>query len=311
MAGRTEAFALRNLVVGVDGTDAAANALVWAADTVGACGTIHAVTAVSPATELVVDAALADSVAYRQLLERELREHWVGQACDRVGTLTTVAVEGTAADALMAHADEHDADAIVIGTHVGPRGLPKVTGSTIRHLLADLRRPMILVPPSRRAGLDGDGAVIVGIGYGDATGAAVDWAARVAAERGLALGLVRATDDAPVFRVDRMLEVFAYFVDPTKRAEWTLEDLEDMAARAQSATNREIVVGVAAVDGPPANELVEISTTASLLVIGLRPPTVPISRHVTQPLRYALTHARCPVAVVPIDRSSSADVHRG
>lgn len=306
MADLTDSFSLRNLVVGVDGTDVASNALAWAADTVGPDGTLHVVTAVSPATELVVDAALSDSVAYRRLLERELRDRWVSLVSERVAVMTANAVEGTAAQALAAHAADHDADAIVIGTHVGKRGLPKVTGSTIRHLLADLRHPLILVPPDRGGGLGGGGPIIVGVGYGDATDAAADWAARVAEARDVPLGLVRATGGRPIFRVDRVLDTFAYFVDPATRDEWTEEDLVEKAERAQAATDREIVVDVAAVGGRPATQLVEVSATASLLVIGLRRPALPITKHVTQPLRYALTHARCPVAVVPMQPTADA-----
>ena len=63
-----------------------------------------------------------------------------------------------------------------------------------------------------------NGVVIVGIGHGPATDAAVHWAAHLADDRDLPVGLVRATGEGPVFQVDGLLSLLAYYIDPRKRA---------------------------------------------------------------------------------------------
>ena len=78
------------------------------------------------------------------------------------------------------------------------------------------------------------------------------------------------------------------------------EDLAELAAVAQRESAEDIVVATTAAAGLPATTLVAESAAASLLVIGHRPSKLLGGHHITQPLRYALTHARCPVVVVPV-----------
>ena len=297
---------MRNLVVGVDGALSSLRALEWAATTVGSGGRIHTVAAVSPPTELAVIPPPNGRRTYLQLLQRQLETVWTDEIRDRVGTLTAIATEGSAADALAAAAAEYRADAIVVGAHVPPRTMPKTLGTTTRHLLRTLDCPLIVVPHGFSGGLEGDGPVIVGIGHGEATDAAVHWAARLADERDLSVGLVRATGEGPVFHIDGMLSLLAYYIDPRKRAEWTSEDLTDFAEQVQAMTAHELAVGVSAPPGLPAVRLVDASTAASLLVIGRHRSIITGHQHSTEPLRHALTHARCPVAVIPADSESES-----
>lgn len=290
---------MRNLVVGVDGALSSMHALEWAATTVGPHGTVHAVSAVSPATELAVVPPPRGRPTYLQLLQRELETVWTDNARRRVGIFTAVAMDGSAADALAAVATDCDADAIVVGAHVPMRTMPKTIGTTTRHLLRELDCPLIVVPRGFSGELGGDGPLIVGIGHGEATDAAVHWAARLADERNLSVGLVRATGEGPVFQVDGMLSLLAYYIDPRKRAEWTSEDLADFAEQVQAMTAHELAIGVSAPAGLPAVRLVDASTAASLLVIGHHRSIVTGHQHATEPLRHALTHARCPIAVIP------------
>ena len=297
---------MRNLVVGVDGAASSLRALDWAAATVGPGGLVHVVAAVSPATELAVVPAPTGRQTYLQLLQHELETKWTGHIRDRVGTMTAVAMDGSADAALTAIAAERGADAIVVGAHVPPRATPKTIGTTTRHLLKTLEFPLIVVPQGFSGGLDGDGPVIVGIGHGDATDAAVRWAAHLADERDLAVGLVRATGEGPVFQVDGLLSLLAYYIDPSKRAEWTREDLADFADDVQAMTAHELPVGTSAPPGLPAVRLVDASADASLLVIGRHRSMITGHPHATQPLRHALTHARCPVAVIPAGTESES-----
>jgi nucleotide-binding universal stress UspA family protein len=291
---------MHNVVVGLDGGVASNRALEWAARAVGPHGTVHAVTAVSPVTELVVDAALADSVAFRRRLQIELETEWIEPVRHRVHTITAETTEGSAVEALRSAAVEHGADAIVVGAHVPAHLSPPTIGSTARHLLRDLPCALVVVPHEWRHDRGGRDPIIVGVGHGDATDEAVRWAARLAECHGLGLGLVRATGEGPVFSVDGFLDLVAYYIDPSQREVWTQEDLVRLAHEAQAATDSAISVGVAAVPGLPATNLVEAGIGASLLVIGQHRSLVTGTRHATQPLRYALAHAPCPVAVIPV-----------
>ena len=289
---------MRNLVVGIDGSAASHVALEWAARAVGDRGRIHAVTATDPEPHIVLDPLPTDDVEYRIVLERELARTWIEPARRRVGTVTAEVADGEAPEALARIAAARDSDAIVVGSHVTATGVPRLVGRTIRHLLADLRGPLVVVPTSLDAAVE-DGPIIVGIGHSEATEASVRWAAGEAAQSQRALGLVRATREGPVFQVDGMLELIAYYIDPAKREQWVAEDLAELAALAQDASVDEIAVATTAVAGLPATTLVAQSEAASLLVIGHNPSKLLGRQHVTQPLRHALTHARCPVVVVP------------
>ncbi len=291
---------MRSIVVGVDGTTSSTRALEWAARAVGPDGAIHAVTAVSPVTELVIDAMLGDSVEYRRMLQHELESVWVAPVRDLVGTLTARADEGWAPDAITAEYHRRDADAIVVGAHVPPRHLPKTIGATIRQLLKTLPCPLIVIPHRWRRGLSEHDPVIVGVGHGDATDEAVRWAATFADTYDLGLGLIRATSEGPIFQVDGFLDVVSYYIDPAQRHVWTQEDLARLAIAAQEATEKSLDIATTAVPGLPATRLTEATTTASMLVIGQHRTPVTGTRHATQPLRYALAHARCPVAVIPV-----------
>ncbi len=292
---------MRNLVVGVNGAPSSQLALEWAAAAVGPQGRIHAVSAVSPPTELATVPPPRGRVTYLHLLQRQLETVWTDSIRDSVASVTATAVAGTAAEALTIAAVEWRADAIVVGAHVPLRAMPKTVGSTTRRLMKSAACPLIVVPDEAAAGLEGDGPIIVGIGHGAATDAAVRWAAQLADERDIGVGLVRATGEGPVFQVDGLLSLLAFYIDPTKRAEWTREDLDEFATEVQAMTQHELPIGVSAPAGLPAVRLVEASANASLLVIGHHRSAVTGHSHATQPLRHALTHARCPIAVIPAD----------
>lgn len=291
---------MHNVVVGLDGGVASNRALEWAARGVGPHGTIHAVAAVSPVIELVVEAALADSVEFRRHVQKALETEWTEPVRGRVHTLTAETREGTPADVLRSAAIDHGADAIVVGAHVPGHLAPPTIGSTVRRLLKNLPCPLLVVPHEWRHDRGGRDPIIVGVGHGDATDEAVRWAARLAECNGLGLGLVRATGEGPVFSVDGFLDLVAYYIDPSQREVWTQEDLVRLAHEAQTTTESAISVGVAAVPGLPATNLVQAGLGASLLVIGQHLSPVTGTRHAPQPLRYALAHAPCPVAVIPV-----------
>jgi nucleotide-binding universal stress UspA family protein len=294
---------MRHLVVGLDGTEAARVALDWAADTVAPDGRIHAIVAIDPALGFFVDVVTGDRMTYLQVLDRDLASEWTKDARARVTELTADLVETSAPAALTAAAAEFGADAIVVGAHVTHGGVPKRIGATTRHLLRKLVVPLVVAPAGATRGLgeggDDNGPLVIGVGHGDATEAAVRWAADLADRRDLGVVLVRATGDGPVFQTDGLLDLISYELHPKRRAEWAERDLVRLAEQVQELSEHDLTIDAGAVPGLAATRLAEASEVASLLVIGQHRSTFTLGRHAAQPLRHLLTHARCPIAVVP------------
>ncbi len=292
---------MRNLVIGIDGSPGARRALEWAVGTVGLRGSVHAVAAVTPETELPSEPILAGRADYRNRLAQRLEGEWLAPARGRVASLTSSIAEDHAGVALRRAVDEHGADAIVVGAHEPTGVMPRTIGSTVRRLLIDLSCPLIVVPDSPTEGLGGNLPLIVGVGHGEGTQAAIRWAADLAGDRSLPIGLVRATGEAPVFSLEGLLQVLAFYIDPAKRAEWTQEDLDAFADEIEVMSDGAVDVETSVRSGVPAHQLVDASRKAGLLIIGQHRSVVDDEPRATRALRYALTHARCPVAVIPID----------
>ncbi len=294
---------MKRLVVGVDGSEAAQAALHWAADTVGPDGVIHAIVAVDPALEFLVDVVTGDTMTYLQRRHHDLASTWTRDATPRVRELTADLVEQPAADALTAAAAEFEADAIVIGAHAANLIGAKRIGGTTRHLLRKLPLPLVLVPVETTRWLDGGAdrtdSLVVGVGHGDATESAVRWATELADRRDLGIVLVRATGDGPVFQTDGVLDLLSYELHPRRREERSTADLVRAAELVQELSDHELRIEATAMPGFAASSLGDLSDQAALLVIGQHRSRMTLGRHTPQPLRHLLTHARCPIAVVP------------
>ena len=288
---------MRNVVVGVDGSESSLGALDWAAETVGAAGRVHAVVGLNPWTRYVVDAVSGREVPYKEVLERDLVANWSAGVGPRVGDLSTTVSVSTAAKALDDIATADRADAIVVGTHSSMRGMPPRIGRTINHLIRITDHPVVVVPGRPPVGLD-DGAVVVGVGRGDGTRAAVRWAAHLARERGLTVELLHATGDAPVFQADGVLDLVRYEFGRHDPDEWEAGTIGHFAELLQTLTGPEFDVVVSTPPGLAALRLDEASERSALLVLGRHRSALDRGHHTAQPLRHALTHARCPVAVI-------------
>ena len=68
---------LRDVVIGLDGSDQSRTAFAWAVSALGPEGRIHAVHVMLPVEELMFGAAQADSVAMLHRREIELSERWL------------------------------------------------------------------------------------------------------------------------------------------------------------------------------------------------------------------------------------------
>ena len=289
---------MRNVIVGVDGTDASLAALAWAAETVGRTGRIHAVVSLNPWTEYLVDAVTGDPVGYRDIVESALIEQWTREAGFAVRELTTSVSWAPVGPALDHAASADHADAIVIGVHHGIAGLVKRIGHSTKRLLQSTRHAVVVVPASTSVALDG-GNVVVGVGHGDATRSAVRWAAHLARTRDIKIELLHAMGDAPVFQADGLLDLARYEVGHTDRRTWEVGQVEHFAELMQTLSGPELDLAISTPPGLAALRLDDASERSALLVIGRHRSRLDGGHHIAQPLRHALTHARCPVAVIP------------
>lgn len=295
---------MRNVIVGVDGTAVSLGALAWAAETVGTHGRVHAVVAVNPWTEYLVDVVTGDPVAYRDVIESALVEQWTRDASTVVGELVTSVSTASMPSALDRAAQADGAEAIVIGAHQGVgalSGVVKRIGHSTNQLLRRSDHPVIVVPhASDRAPLPLDhGHVVVGVGHGDATRSAVRWAAHLARQRDITIELLHSTGDAPVFQADGVLDLVRYEAGRGDQAIWEVGHVEHFAELMQTLSGDDLDIVISTPPGLAALRLDEASERSSLLVIGRHRSRLDGGRHTAQPLRHALTHARCPVAVIP------------
>jgi len=291
---------VRNLIVGVDGTNASLDALAWAARTVGTAGRLHAVVSVNPWTEMFTDLVTGDPVGYGEVVESALVEQWTSDAGFAVGELVTSLSWAAMPKALDEAARSDGADAIVIGAHSGVRGIGGVVkriGHSTSRLMRRTRHPVIVVPADVSVGLE-DGTVVVGIGHGDATRSAVRWAAHLARTRSVKIELLHALGDAPAFQADGPLDFARYELGAVDQASWEAGRVGHFAELMQTLSGSVLDMSVSTPPGLAALRLDDASEAAALLVLGRHRSKIDRGHHTAQPLRHVLTHARCPVAVI-------------
>jgi nucleotide-binding universal stress UspA family protein len=303
------------IVVGVDGSEDARAALVWAAHLVPTGdGELHVVHVVAPSVPLheaqtrridavdAVDAApsgIATGVADRV-------NGWIEAAGLSGPTIRVHLVVGGRARALADIAEEIGGHIIVVGAHGHSRRRPKMVGGVIHTLLHDSDLPVAVVRAGETPQLAPGNAVVVGVGSGSATSAALAWAVSFAAARGLRLTLVHGAtyQPRPVFNVEhamkKALEKAAYLIDPEQLREWADDDLRKLAddIRTQSDTGP-VEIRTEALLGRPGPALVAASADAAMLVVGKHFDSVVTGYFTTLTLHHVLTHATCPVVVVP------------
>ncbi len=144
---------LKRIVVGVDGSPAAAAALRWAADMVGDDGEIVAVH--GTATALIAQAAASaatglgvfpDLEGPREEAQRQLEGPWREPVRDAGVAYRAVALHADPVDALLGTARQEDADVIAVG-HQGPTGfLQRLFRGVFEGLIDEARRPVVVVP---------------------------------------------------------------------------------------------------------------------------------------------------------------------
>jgi nucleotide-binding universal stress UspA family protein len=279
---------VRSTVVGMDGSAASRAALEWVCRSAATDDVVHAV-------HVHAGGAAAATAA----VQRDL-DAWVEASATGETVVRKVATVGECADELLRVVDDVDAQLLAVGRHSGL--LPHRPGRTTLQLLEHTRCAIAIVGDEAHAAPSN--TVVAGVGHGPATRSALRWAAEYAEAHGTALKLIRAMPNRPVFRSDGLLDVIAWYVDRDMATGWALDDLESAANSVERSTDADLSVSWSASPGSPARVLTEEGASASLLVVGLHQdadaPVGHADHDVPHWLHHAITHAPCPVVVVPL-----------
>lgn len=290
------------VLVGVDGSAAAGDALRWASrlallldDDVTA---VHGVGLLEHVgDDLVLSHPRLDSL-------REVVKHEWCRPLARAGVAHRVeVVERPAVDALLAAATERPTDLVVVGTRGLGLAADHALGSTALQLLRRADVPVLVVPDRP----DGHGPAVevrrMTVGF-DASEDAVDalhWAADLARRAGATCEVAIAVEDSPVFPLGHATAGTSALQEATPdrlraRAEEACGSLRDQGVAYRVTVRR----------GTPAQALVAIAADggADLLVVGTSgegPAGDPLVGNVS---RVVARDAGRPVVVVPASPSS-------
>ena len=140
---------LKRIVVGVDGSDGAARALRWAAQFAREDkAEVIAVFARLPVVDALPGFPTLPPPMWRDDLARELEDRWCAPLRDAGVPFRPRVEDAPVASALMAVADEEDADLIVLGAHGHGRFADRVLGGSVSYALSHrAHQPVVTIPP--------------------------------------------------------------------------------------------------------------------------------------------------------------------
>ncbi|MFD5254087.1 universal stress protein [Streptomyces bobili] len=284
------------ITAGVDGTEESLAALAWAARE-----------AVRRDLALrVVHAWRFQRDAAAEVADREAQEEWVRaavrEAVDDVSgrhpglRVTNDVLEGDPADTLVAAAAE--AELLVLGSRGHGAVVGFLLGSVGQQVIAEARRPVVLVRAGDRASAEVAGhEVVVGQhGSPEDSGPTLRFAFETAATRGASLRAVRAWTLPPVF---------SYSPASLKLLDDAggLEPYEKKALADALTPWRERFPDVPVVEhveiGSAGQVLLSVSGRAQLVVVGRRARRTAVGARIGSVAHGVLHHADCPVAVIP------------
>ncbi len=292
---------IETAVVGVDGRSGSQHAVEWAAGLAARHATLHLTHALSPTLELAAAAVQLDSGGMVARRRREMEGWAAGLSGDDVNLVLHV-LEDEPAPALRSVASEVEAQMIVVGAHHQTKLGPRRVGSTIALLVDQLRTPVAIVP--EHTDLVPSGSVVVGVSDSTEVTDGMRWAVGFASTHGLALSLVRVVPTRPLFSIDGLLSMLAYYIDPGVLKSWALEDLADLADEIQRSTDEQLTISWSSPKRPRGPRLVEESADAALLVLDVRPePASPVPSW----LHHAIRHAPCPIVLFPAPSRAVAE----
>ena len=293
MSNEQQTHRTDDLVVGVDGSPASANAVRYAmahaARSGGKVDVIHVVPDNEPMGYPIPIADLMD--AGRAALESTLRqvgtpgrsggEDAVATHLERGGVVKTLARAG------------RRAHAIVVGSDRRPLASRLLTGNVSTGLAARASVPVVSVPDTWSADRS-TGVVLAGVKRPEHSDALIAEAFDVARRAGSRLVVLHAWRFPSAYD-DLVVS------DPVTLAEWAGRSRRELGSLVEPWRRRypDVVVELRAVHDFSANALVSASQDADELVMVRRAHGFPAAAHLGSTARTVLLYAHCPVRVVP------------
>lgn len=281
----------RTYVVGIDASDDADRALRWTRDTAGPDDRIVAVHAWEFPSMIGVDErALIPYDDFESMATEGLADLVARQDDDRLEGVTR---HGRPGRAIVAEADERDADTVVVG-HQGSGRASIVLGSTANHVIHHTERPVVVVRGESQPTPE---LVVVGVDDHDLDDGdnesvrALRWAYGV---NGARIVEVVHSWFVPTFVAGR-------FSNPGADFETHDREAAEVASRVVAAAGEpppDLDVRVAALNGTPEFALIEASREADLVVVGSRGRGGFSGLLLGSTSIDLASHAHCPVAIV-------------
>ncbi|WP_099332297.1 universal stress protein [Actinomyces minihominis] len=288
---------IQELVVGVDGSDEALDAVRWAvahAERTESTVRIVCAYAIASYSAAALDGGLAvmDDAALRLGAERVVQDAAAVAVPSGVPVTTQVEV-GDPSSVLVELSDK--ADLVVIGSKGGGGFADRLLGSVSSSVPAHARCPVVVVPPHRsgkpflpvrRIVVGTDGSDMASSALKKAVDEAVLWDADLTVVTAIPIatgGGMMGWVPPAINRQSMMAEVMA-----------SLD-----AAIADAVEDREVRVARHALDGSPAALLTEFSTAVDLVVVGTRGRGGFAGMLLGSTSQTVLHHSTCPVMTVP------------
>jgi nucleotide-binding universal stress UspA family protein len=281
------------VVVGIDGSDPALEAVRWAAhEAAGREVPLRIVEAVAWTSSRPVGMSAPGQERLREICERVGREHLAAAAelareiAPGVEIEREVLVGGTVRGAL--RLETRRAGMLVLASR-GRGGFAGLRlGSVVLGVASGAECPVVAVRPTS----DADGPVVLGVEAGAGPEPAVDLAFEEAARRKAPLVAVHAW-------IDAVLDPFL-----TPHVDWPgVRDEQEKAVADRLAgwtgTRPEVPVEIVVVPDAASRELVSRSAGAALVVVGSRGRSPWANALLGSVSQVVLQHAECPVALVP------------
>jgi len=306
------------LVVGVDGSAGSRSALRWALAEAQLRGAgVHLVMAWRH-PESYGGSSVWTMMMDRVGTNRQSMADAAGAEISRLGkeagieagegestAVTWEAVEGHPAAVLLRAAE--GASALVVGQR-GHGGFPGVRlGSVSHQILAHARCPVVLVPGTDREEVDAaappsthrGGRIVVGVDGSAGSKAALKWAVTEAQMSGSSVDALIAWERAKGPGATNGWAVGTGGPSDDKEPIEAIAKAELVRLAEEAARGSRVKISCRAVEGHPAQVLVEDAADANVLVVGARGHAGFVGAVLGSVSQHAVAHARCPVAFIP------------
>lgn len=286
----------RRVVVGIDGSRQCVDAALWAGEFAACRGTtLHLLHAFRSAGSPTLLGVRTEEYAARRTEQGEaLLEDVRREVLAKFPQLWITGEVAECDPARLLVALSHEAAAVVVGTRGRGGFAGLLLGSVSLRLAAHCHCPAIFVRGTDGADEYGaataEGDVVLGVEQNEPD-TALEFAFRAADGFGTGVRLVHAWEPIALWAGN-------YLVEPAL-AEAEAESLLSDALKNASQAFPDVHATTAAVEGDPAAALVEATRGARLLVIGAHRTRSAVSVGVGPVVHALLSHAHCPLAVVP------------